>query len=271
MYYLNFHHMSKLTLPVFLVVTSVLLAISGQAQDKPKPVEIQYDENGNPTEIYGVGDLSKQPTDNSSCSETKRRVDGFFEAFKFIQSITRMFTGSVSPDPTMSEQEETLLDPQYPRTLKEQFVADQIRKSGNYFSFAIGAGIGMKGGTNVYGSLNDKISIWYLRIPELKVRYNIPLQGGNRVFVDVDPYYAIALAGNSKFGATSTTLKFGSSTGSSFKRGDYGIAIMPGIRLKNQPILFGLVADFGLRNLYPDNAFKVHNSSFGVAVGYALP
>lgn len=241
---------------LLFVILSAVLFSTVNAQTKPG--DTWTDAEGNQWELQGVATDTKQKADyNGSPSSQSSDFDGgwFFQAFKFIQWI--IGRGS-------SEEQSPVLE--Y-ATSANQFMP--AKRTGSFFSVGLGLGVSQKGQKSSFSGGSSKTTIWYLNIPAVKARYNMRMNDASTLFFDLTPYYAIALGGQSKFGGTTTSLKFGNSAGNNFKRGDFGIQLGAAYRWKTQPFYVGLVYDYGLANIYPSTStgVKIHNRAFGIQVG----
>lgn len=128
------------------------------------------------------------------------------------------------------------------------------------------------------GSFNasGRIRLNYLEIP-VNVLYNISISPG-KIFLGGGPYYGYALSGHSKgstvadygngptYNNTEYDVEFGKD--GSFKRSDFGLNAIAGIKLKNN-LLFSVNYGFGLTNLIQsDPNEKVKNRVAALSVGY---
>jgi hypothetical protein len=243
----------------FATLVFCLFYIMCRCQDKPKVIDRYIDEQGHEIEIIAGWVEEKQPTDNSSW-KPEYKGGPFFEAFKFIQSITN----AINNFHLNADNNGVYKD--YDRPGTESYFAAE--KSNHFLSFGIGLGVANKGSRFKFSAGTTKTDIWYLEVPQVKLRYGINLVNASTVFFDLNPYYAIAIGGNTKsFTGTKTSLKFGTGAGSNFKRSDWGFKLAASYRLKNKPFFVGLLYDLGLGNISPTKAIKTHNRGFGLQVG----
>jgi hypothetical protein len=139
------------------------------------------------------------------------------------------------------------------------------------FYFQPGLLFTTKGAKNNSTNPTIKTNLSYLEIP-LNFLYKGAL-GKDKVLFGFGPYLGFGLGGKVKAGSQSTDVKFKSKAGTDLsvryvKPIDAGANILFGYELSNN-FSAQLNAQLGLANLnaYPGNA-KVHNTGFGVSVGY---
>jgi hypothetical protein len=219
---------------------------------------------GEPFEVTGEFDASKLKSNDSNYNSGYKPSDWYLEGMKWAQSISELFQPFFTPTGRNSS---APAEPVY-----GQLFQDPEVRPNHYFSYGIGLGIGRRGGKYDYPGGSATNAITYLQVPVIKVRYNYILSDGSALFADAGPYYALALGGRYKDNMGTEKLKFGNSSNDDFRRGDWGLKFRIGYKLKAQPILIGLTADVGLRNMVPggDAAVKIRNQSFGLQLGYRL-
>ncbi len=121
---------------------------------------------------------------------------------------------------------------------------------------------------------NDSENLLYLDIPLTgKAYFNV---GQTKIFGALGPYIGLGLSGKVKSelitnGQTEThnqTIKWGTNSGDTFKRPDFGVTASVGTEISS--IQFGLYYNLGLANISatPDNGYKIKNRVFGLTVGY---
>jgi hypothetical protein len=199
----------------------------------------QYEANG------GVN-FSKQKSNYNNYTSKYKPPDWWMQLWYFAKWITG--NASVEGD----------------NSYKPSFSTENLK-------FGVGLGLGNKGAKYTYPGGSAKISIFYLQIPVI-AQYDFDVSNQLGLYAGLGPYYAIALGGKYKDEEIKETLHFGNGDEDDFRRGDFGIKMRLGCRLKNKPITIGLQADFGLRNVAPggDDDFKIKNQTFGVQVGYVF-
>lgn len=242
-------------LTIFL---ACFLFLGSSAQKKAPVIGHGIDENGNEFEITTGYVEEKQPTDNSS---QQPKYDGgpLFQLFKFIQGLTNTIFGVQSTAGNNGREYESgtvaLLLPAHEK---------------NFWAIGVGAGITQKGSKYKFPGGTTKVQVWYVEVPQLKLRYGIPADAGT-FLLDLNPYYAIAVSGKTKsFTGASTELKFGNGFGNNFQRSDWGFKFGASFRLRSVPVLGGVFYDLGLGNISPIKDIKTHNRGIGVQVGVQL-
>jgi hypothetical protein len=122
--------------------------------------------------------------------------------------------------------------------------------------------------------VESTVSLNYLELP-LNIVYNFELGETAKLFVGAGPMFSYALSGkvktsvSSPLGTNTTTndAKFGSNQTDNFKRFDFGVNGIVGVKLNNG---FALSANYtkGLSNLSPADNSKYKGTSIGLSLNY---
>jgi Outer membrane protein beta-barrel domain len=144
-----------------------------------------------------------------------------------------------------------------------------------HFGFGIGFFMVEKGGKDKYdfGSGNSGTDIYHITYAEIPLlaRYQFFTSSGGKVYLQVGPYYAIALSGKGSYAGLGTQkLKFGNRNGD-FRRGDAGLQPGIGYEFPHSPLSVGIINDLGLRNIVPGGGYGKNTTlTFGLQAGYTL-